>query len=204
MYGEKENCWCIKVEDLPEALRPVDQFKDIRLKDFIQGIENKTRFIDRDITYKDETLKRLIPYVIVMTEKTDLIATYERTGDHPNTGLLSFGIGGHVNEKDNVVRDTTRGLDENILINGMHRELNEELIQQGNLQMHFWGVVNCSKGLPCTTALGIVFVAFTKNPDSFVAGDELSDFKFVNISDLSDMSLEPWSQLLSSHLLNKG
>jgi len=157
----------------------------------------KPKFVSRSLAEKDVSKKQIISYCIVVNEK-DQVLTYSRKGNEKRLhGLLSIGIGGHINNEDegNDFYDS--------VYKGTVRELEEELPGIANYQLTPLGLINEEK-----TSVGHVHTGFAclvkiKNDNSIQYSEELSNHKWLSLEDISLEHFEHWSQLALELLLKK-
>lgn len=151
-------------------------------------------FIHRGLAEEDIQKKQIIPYILLQTASGGMTAVYSRQGSEKRLhDLWSIGIGGHINPEDN-----TMGADnfKNILINGMQRELDEELIRRvpGD-PIEFIGIISEDITAVGRVHMGAVFLIRTQDPKGYLPGDELHDFTWLETQKLSRLNLELWSEL---------
>jgi len=151
-------------------------------------------FMDRGFVEKDSSLKQIIPYIVLQTTNRKKTALYRRNGNEKRLHeLWSVGIGGHINPVDN---NGTASSFRKILLTGMTRELDEELIKRPiNQTPRFMGTINEEETPVGNVHLGAVFTILTNTPEAFIPGEELSDFTWADTSFLPRLNLELWSTL---------
>lgn len=89
--------------------------------------KDKLFFVERATAEQDETIKQVIPYVVLMNADNHVL-TYSRTkkgGDSRLHSKFSIGFGGHINPHDG---------EDNILVAAILRELEEELVLDDTLR----------------------------------------------------------------------
>jgi len=151
-------------------------------------------FMDRGFVEKDPSFKQIIPYIVLQTTNREKTALYRRNGNEKRLHKLwSIGIGGHINPVDN---NGTASSFRKILLAGMNRELDEELMKRPlNQTPRFMGTINEEETHVGSVHLGAVFTILTNTPKAFVPGEELADFTWVDTSFLPRLNLELWSTL---------
>jgi predicted NUDIX family phosphoesterase len=142
--------------------------------------------------------KQPIPYVIIRNHKGEY-ATYLRKGSEVRLqGLLSAGIGGHVEWKDCVrVGNSTWG----ILQQAMGRELKEEIllnVGECGIWPRFVGVINEELTSTGKVHWGIVFLIDLPEGISLVPQQELHCFSWQTIHSISSTPAEHWTLLALS------
>jgi predicted NUDIX family phosphoesterase len=81
------------------------------------------KFIERADAEGNAAFVQAIPYVLVSNTEGKYFVSHRIKGDKRLAGKLSLGFGGHVNPCDD-----TRGGVQKMMLNGLDRELNEELV----------------------------------------------------------------------------
>lgn len=84
------------------------------------------KFIERADAEGNAAFVQAIPYVLVSNTEGKYFVSHRLKGDKRLEGKLSLGFGGHINPCDD-----TRGGVESMMMNGLGRELNEELVLDG-------------------------------------------------------------------------
>jgi predicted NUDIX family phosphoesterase len=119
------------------------------------------RFVDRPECETDESVRQLIPYV-VLRDKDHLIFTYRRPPDNTEgrlAGRRSLGVGGHVDEPDCNGRPGLAGVRYAML-----RELKEEIACDFKSIKYSWvGFINETSSPVGRVHLGLVVVADVAN-----------------------------------------
>ncbi len=164
------------------------------LRNLFSGLSGS--YIDRRIAEYDESHKQLIAYCIVINEKNELL-TYKRKGSEARLyGLLSVGIGGHINDSDagETLFDT--------ICRGTIRELEEELPGITNYRIKPYGLINEEFSAVGHVHTGVVFRV---DVDSrYITGydDEIADCKWYSMSDVDSSLFELWSKLTIEMVLS--
>jgi predicted NUDIX family phosphoesterase len=165
-----------------EGIFPIDLGK---LRDLI---EKNAFFIDRDIAENDETLRQLIPYVLMRQQgKFLLLRRTKKQQERRLHGKLSLGVGGHINLNDGSTPWQA-------FLKGMEREIHEE-VNVEVLQLSYMGLLNDTSSPVSRVHVGLVYLAEVRflglnEPDMF-------DFWFVDLTEIEQRreELEGWSKL---------
>lgn len=165
-----------------EGIFPIDLGK---LRDLI---EKNAFFIDRDIAENDETLRQLIPYVLIRQQgKFLLLRRTKKQQERRLHGKLSLGVGGHINLNDGSTPWQA-------FLKGMEREIHEE-VNVEVLQLSYMGLLNDTSSPVSKVHVGLVYLAEVRflglnEPDMF-------DFWFVDLTEIEQRreELEGWSKL---------
>lgn len=165
-----------------------------RVKGIFKSI--KFDFISRDSAENNEEFKQIIPYVVF--KKDDKFLVYQRSiavGEKRLAGLKSIGIGGHIEIID---ADSTKMDIWNIISNGMHREIDEEIGAEIEKNISFVGIINDESNMVNKVHLGLVFLAKLKSLHVSSKSKEFSSIFFCNASELSKNidEFETWSKHL--------
>lgn len=192
---QKERVLCIQRDRLPLSWVAKKTMKPMDLPTFIdQCSQSGYAFVDRREAENDPSLKQVIPYIVLQTQDLIKTAVYNRQGSEKRLhDLWSLGIGGHINPKD---KDNGQASFKDILISGMERELDEELIQRPDRdQIQFSGIISEDVTSVGRVHLGAVFRILTQTPQAYVPGPELFQFQWIKTNDLPQLKMELWSEL---------
>lgn len=192
---QKEKVLCIQRERLPLTWVAEKTMLPMDLQGFIdQCSRSGYAFVNRSEAEKDPSLKQVIPYIVLQTQDLKKTAVYNRQGSEKRLhDLWSLGIGGHINPVDQENGQTSF---KNILISGMERELDEELIQRpGRDQAQFSGIISEDITGVGSVHLGAVFRILTQTPHAYLPGPELFQFQWTRSCDLPQLRMELWSEL---------
>lgn len=114
------------------------------------------KFVDRDKAEEDCSLKQIIPYILVVANKT--ILRYVRgkaEGEVRLHGRRTVGVGGHINSSDSL---NGQGGGLPAFLNCMTRELNEELgLSEISLPAYPVGYINDNTTPVGKVHLGVVY-----------------------------------------------
>ncbi len=196
--SEIEKVLCINRDALPGSWIEQKTILPMDLESFIhQCSQSGYAFINRPQAEQDPGKKQVIPYILLQSQDGERTAVYNRQGSEKRLhDLWSAGIGGHINPID---RQGTTASFKEILISGMERELDEELIQRPKTdRVEFSGVISEDITPVGSVHLGAVFRILTADPQAYLPGPELFGFKWIHTKTLSDLNLELWSELALS------
>ncbi len=190
-----EKVLCIKRQNCPDKWVENKSILKINESSFFKICSDlKFEFKDRKIVEKDPNFKQVIPYVIILTKDSKYIAGYKRQGNEERLhDLWSIGIGGHINPID---ADKNPTMLKEIIIAGMQRELDEELITvNANDKPIFTGIINEEITDVGSVHIGAVFQILTNHKKDYLGGEELVDFQWIETEKISTLNLELWSSL---------
>ncbi|MCG8635032.1 MAG: phosphoesterase [Desulfobacterales bacterium] len=151
-------------------------------------------FVNRPEAEQDPGQKQIIPYILLQTEDGKQTAAYNRRGSETRLhDLWSVGIGGHINPID---RDNGGSSFKEILVTGMERELDEELIRRpAGDPVEFCGIISEDITPVGSVHLGAVFRILTNTPAAYLPGEELYRFTWTRTETLKTLNMELWSEL---------
>ncbi|MCP4671286.1 MAG: phosphoesterase [Desulfobacula sp.] len=195
MLDKNEKVLCIKRDHLPKQWVSQKSIVSLDLDTFIKNCSaSGFEFVKRMDAENDSSYKQIIPYIILQTKDHGKTAIYQRQGSEQRLhDLWSLGIGGHINPIDmNTQKDSFK----QILMQGMQRELDEELEKMpGEISPEFVGVISEDITDVGRVHLGAVFTITAANPENFLPGEELFQFKWAKTNGLYALNLELWSTM---------
>lgn len=169
--------------DLPEyGLVPM---RDVKKK--MNTIRNNVKYGKRDELETDPTKKQIIPYFLVV--RGNELFTYKRLKGQSEDRLhnkVSLGFGGHIELEDGIGDP---------LMNGLMRELNEELFVPYITGIMQTDIVNDDKNEVGSVHLGVVYFV-TVSGDVKVREVDKIEGKWENVLDINRDSLETWSEII--------
>ena len=118
------------------------------LPGLLRDLHRNLDFLPRWQMETDPSYLQPIPYVLVMNERGEYLATWRKQGDDRLVGMISLGIGGHMDEGEHDIQET------------LYRELNEELILNGMDERplcEFMGIIREEKNPVDRVHLGLVY-----------------------------------------------
>ena len=160
------------------------------------------RFLPRSTAEEDPALKQIIPYVVVHCGPEILLLQRSRKGGEPRLyDRLSIGVGGHINPE--------LCPDAELVMQGLRRELNEELVlgdrELENLDIVPVGSLNDDSNDVGKVHFGLVYLARSAHTGVRVREEELLSGEFVGLQDLRERlsDMETWSQWVTRALLEE-
>jgi predicted NUDIX family phosphoesterase len=146
---------------------------------------------------EDPSFKQLIPYVIFRhTDKNGDVSVFQYSrgkgsGEKRLHQKKSVGIGGHISQED------ASGVDADPYVEGMKRELEEEVRINTRHTFSLVGLINDDETEVGKVHLGIVHICDVVTPDVIPNEVEIEGNGFVPVADmLSDLSgFETWSAI---------
>lgn len=154
-------------------------------------LDEKIVYLPRYLAELDPSFRQPIPYILVRDMKGRYFATRRKAGDSRLTGKISLGIGGHVENAENIIGCAYRELYEEIKFsdNPLENKLPKML---SNL-----GLIVSSETEVDQVHMGFVLRLIADDTISINELDELEGFWFTvdEIREQFDW-LESWSQIL--------
>ena len=149
----------------------------------------KHEFLPRPVAEERPDYKQLIPYVIL--RKGDEIFTTRRLnkgGEKRLHGLLSIGVGGHINPVDEVGED--------VLMRALWREIDEEVAIESHGKLINCGFINDDSNSVGSVHLGACFMLDVTGEVSVRETEKLEGL-WLTVPELRAQKdkMETWSQI---------
>ena len=162
------------------------------LDDVLDAINERHFFIDRATAEVSPQYKQIIPYVVI--RHGDAFYLLQRTPRQTEARLhhkLSLGIGGHINP------DTPE------LLDGLHKELEEEVDVAGDYDLTFAGILNDDSTEVGSVHLGAVFVLDAHDENVSIRETEKMTGRWAGRAELAGVreNMESWSQIVYDSLI---
>ena len=144
-------------------------------------------FMDRSAAEQSPQFKQIIPYVLIRNRGSYYFL--QRTQNQAEARLhhkLSLGIGGHVNP------DTPE------LMDGLQKELEEEVGVEGDYDLTFAGILNDDTTEVGSVHLGVVYVLDAQERQVNVRETDKMTGRWATVEELtaSRGQMETWSQIV--------
>lgn len=164
-------------------------FVSENIDDIIEIIRANHIYIDRNYAEYSKEYKQIIPYAI-LTNGNEIFLTQRLKGQTENRlhGLFSFGLGGHINPSEER--------SENVIFEGMKRELNEEVGLKIIPDVKCAGIINDHSTDVSNYHIGLVFYIHV-NEDVVVMENDKMRGKWATDKEINARyeMLEAWSQI---------
>ncbi len=164
-------------------------------------------FVERRAAEQNSAWKQVIPYVVVRRADTLLLLERKKKqGEVRLHGKLSIGVGGHINPIDLDGSGAGSEPPRDVVLEGLKRELEEELDVKGPLDVRAAGFLNDDATDVGAVHYGLVAVADARNATVAIRETELMEGRFVTRSELQELHrtqrerFETWSSLLIDQL----
>ncbi|MFZ4764648.1 MAG: NUDIX domain-containing protein [Roseimicrobium sp.] len=156
-------------------------------------------FLPRGPAEADPSHKQIIPYAIF--RHNDRYLVYTRGGKSGEKRLVakqSIGIGGHINPHD----EREDSLAETTYLNGVEREIQEELTIYGKHKQKIIGLINDDSNEVGQVHLGVVHLFELQSDEVSSNEDAIQDIEFLTLDELwaRTEQLETWSAICVKHL----
>jgi predicted NUDIX family phosphoesterase len=163
--------------------------------DKILGIISQCHeFLPRPEAEEDPGYKQIIPYVSIRRgNQVYLLRRLKKGGESRLHGLLSLGVGGHINSQSDGGKDA--------LMRGLMRELEEEVSLRGSINLRFKGLITDDTNGVGSVHLGLYYILETDGGVEVRETEKLAG-EWVDISRLPQLApeMETWSQIILEHL----
>ena len=165
---------------------------------FDKILNNQMFMVRNDAEYNFDH-KQVIPYVVIRNGNNYLLL--QRLSKQTEKRLhnkYSLGIGGHINPASSIQED-------NIILNGLYRELNEELAVGDASGLHFVGIINDERNDVSRVHLGLLYVLDVLSSEYRVLETEKMTATWVSEQELEKHydALETWSQIVYDQYIKK-
>jgi predicted NUDIX family phosphoesterase len=162
--------------------------------EILDAVVDRYFFVDRPTAEQSPQFKQIIPYVVI--RNGDAFFLLQRTRKQTESRLhdkLSLGIGGHINP------DTPD------LIDGLHKELEEEVDVRGDYDLSFVGIINDDTTDVGKVHLGAVYVLDAHERSVTVRETEKMSGRWVEKSDLASHrdAMETWTRIVYDEWIAK-
>lgn len=158
-----------------------------QLDDALDVILDAHFFIDRPTAEAAPQYKQIIPYVLIRHDGAYFLLQRTRKQTEARLHLkLSLGIGGHINP------DTPD------LLDGLHKELEEEVHVAGDYDLTFIGILNDDSTEVGSVHLGAVYVLDAHDANVTVRETEKMTGRWARAAELPALreQMETWSQIV--------
>jgi predicted NUDIX family phosphoesterase len=157
-------------------------------------------FVERRHAELDSSFKQVIPYcVVVRGGEVFVMRRLEGGGEARLHGKRSVGVGGHINPVDGM------GAGDDVVAEGLRREVEEELHVDGPWEVRTVGLLNDDSTDVGSVHVGLVGVVTTE-ADVRVRETDALEGGFVGVAELRRLlaeeraSFETWSALVLDHI----
>lgn len=158
------------------------------------------QFLARKIAETDFNFKQIIPYVIVRHENRYVLM--RRTTKQTEARLhdkYSIGVGGHINDQD-----MSKGI-ENIIHQGMRREIEEEININSEQSCELVGVINDNSSEVSRVHMGLVYILTAGTPEFTIVEHDKYTANWATVEQMAAYydKMESWTQIVYDNLLKR-
>lgn len=166
----------------------------------IDAAIKNAQFLARTTAETDFNFKQIIPYVLVRHE--DRYVLMRRTTKQTEARLhdkYSIGVGGHINDQD-----MGKGI-ENIIHEGMRREIEEEMLIKAEQSCELVGVINDNSSEVSRVHMGLVYVLTTGSAEFEIAEKDKYTANWASVEEMGAFyeKMESWTQIVYDNLLKR-
>ena len=189
-----ENVLVVKTESLGDIVRENGLITG-RESEVLALIASEGFFLPRPTAEESPAYRQIIPYVAVV-RGDEVFATrrLNKGGESRLHGLMSLGVGGHINETDRAHGDW--------LMNCLRREIEEEIDIADFGALTLRGLINDSANTVGSVHLGFFFTLTTAG-EVFVRETEKLAGGFMPLASLPahTQEMETWSSIITPELI---
>ena len=185
-----ERVLVVKTEILNKYIENIDGLIQENREEIVKTIVDCHEFMDRPLAEEDPSFRQIIPYVILT--QGDKVFTTRRLNKGTETrlhGKLSIGIGGHINPVDEAER-------EKVLMQGLERELSEEVFIEKRGELVPLGVINDAADGVGSVHLGLCFKMEVQGEVRVKETEKLEGL-WMSVDELMERSeyMEGWTKI---------
>ncbi|MCC8356795.1 MAG: hypothetical protein LJU34_02935 [Oscillospiraceae bacterium] len=165
-----------------------------REEEVMELISTHGEFLPRPAAEVDPSYKQIIPYVTILRgDQAFATRRLNKGGESRLHGLVSLGVGGHINQTDEKNGDW--------LMNCLRREVEEEVDMTHFGTLTLRGLINDNSNDVGSVHLGFFFT-LTTTGDVSVRETEKLEGGFLPLSSLAETApqMETWSQIITPEL----
>ncbi len=181
-----------------EAQLPPEQFITEHVEHLHAFILAHHFFMDREKAEYDNTVKQIIPYVILRQDgRYFLLRRLKKQTEARLHDKLSLGVGGHINPSEEASED--------VLEAGLLRELHEEVSVETIRALTCVGFLNENNGGVSDYHAALVYLLEAEGQVSVLETEKMSG-RWVEVSELKTCldRLETWSKIVVERVIEAG
>lgn len=192
-----ENVLVVPAATIRPALE--GSFTQAGLERCLELIRRHQSFLSRPLAEEDPAFKQIIPYVLIRHgERFFLTRRTNRQSEARLHGKYSLGIGGHINDTDEIGRAA------DIVLAGLERELAEEVdLKAGRRSLELAGVISDDSTPVGRVHLGLVYQLELEAAACEIRESELMTCEWADRAGLEEKVplMETWSQIVFANLI---
>lgn len=186
-----ENVLTVKRELIAEYI-PEKGITTNNCDKMVDIILSNYEFIPRPEAENDPSHKQIIPYVVICRGDEVFATRRLKKGNEARLhGLLSVGVGGHINPE-------TDGCGDDVLSRGMKREIEEEVSIESMGKLTPCGIINDDTTEVGSVHLGLFYTLEVTGEVKVLETEKLEGF-WIKRADMEGLSaqMETWSQFVT-------
>lgn len=153
-----------------------------------------TCWLPKDDAETNARFRQVIPYCAIRRSTGEFLVYGRSGGEGRLHGLLSFGVGGHIESGETIIE-------------GMDRELNEEVKIQGCEEPEYLGKIALDDNLVERVHVGLAFLVDCSDAEPATDENgqvELAGAKWMYLHEIEQQleQFENWSKVLFSYIKN--
>ncbi|QTA38181.1 DNA mismatch repair protein MutT [Thermosipho ferrireducens] len=191
MAYENEKVLVVPTDDVIKLCNGKIGLVEVEEVEILKLIKEAGFFIDREKAEFDETIRQVIPYILLKENNKYLL--FKRTsaqGEKRLHGKITIGVGGHINTDDSL-----NPID--AFKKGMQREIAEE-VNVKVLNMNYIGVINITDNAVSRVHVGVCYEAEIEYY-GLVEKDKFIEI-FSEAPEIYNKEMEGWSKAVVKHL----
>ncbi|MDD3173244.1 MAG: hypothetical protein PHF63_06240 [Herbinix sp.] len=157
-------------------------------------ILNKHYFCERNIAEYCDTMRQIIPYVVLRKgDEVFLLERLKKQTEKRLHGMLSIGIGGHINPDSEI--------SENPIKHGLYKELHEEIQISSVNNIKLLGIINDLSTPVSKYHIGLLYELYTSD-DVYVLETEKMNGRWIKLDQVKELTecMETWSQIALEYI----
>lgn len=174
---------------------------------FVDRVRERGFYVERDVAERRPAWKQIIPYtVVVRGDEVLLLRRLAQGGEARLHDKLSIGVGGHINPVDVAGDAESDSREREPIREGTRRELEEELVLEGEWDLRPVGVLNDDSNPVGAVHAGVVQVlTLNRESNARIREADVLEGTFIEQGRLSSLlaegaNFETWSALLVDRL----
>ena len=190
-----ESILVVKTEKLAKYIEGRSGLITEGYREMLDIIGRELEFHPRPQMEEDPSFKQIIPYVTLLRgDEVFMTRRLDKGGEARLHGLLSLGVGGHINPVDGEGAD--------MLMGGLRREVEEEVSIEKELRLTPRGVINDDSNGVGSVHLGFFFTMEVEGEVAVRETEKLAG-QWAKRSELRELMprMETWSQIVVEALL---
>ncbi len=202
-FSQDEMVLCVPTKHLYDSVSP---WRGLRQDspEIWRHLARKAAFMPRSLLESDPNYKQLVSYTMFFSERHIFVMKRLAAQTEKRLhGLLSIGVGGHMNPVPEVPWPSRRRISDLKTIAGLNslREIKEEVSLAGNPSVNIFGFLNDDENEVGQVHLGVVSIVTLPSPLLAVRENDKMVGTWVELQNLGKLGdFETWSSLILSSI----